>query len=302
MDLGGELDINFDNASGPLSDKLVVRPIGRVAGAELPGLDLRSPLAEENINFILTALAKYHVLSFPDQDLTKDQQVLFTKQFGELEGHVALDHSGKPFPAVHIVSNLDPDGQPTAKPRSHGNYFWHSDKSYHATPSLATILYAKEIPPNGGATQFANMQMAYDELYPEMKQMIDGLEVVHHWAQSRRNSCNAPATPEQEKESPPVTHPIVRVHPETNRKSIYLGIHASHVAGMNWHEGREIIYRLTDMVTQPRFVYTHEWKKNEVVMWDNRSLMHRATGDFDQALHPRVLHRTVLRGAKPMSP
>lgn len=299
MDLGGELDIN-DNCANPPIRKLELRPIGRVAGAEILDLDLSLPLSKGNIEFIMQALNEYHVLSFPDQELTKDQQVLFTQQFGELEGHVALDHNGKPFPAVHIVSNLNPKGHPTSKPRSHGNYFWHSDKSYHAIPSLATILYAKEVPPHGGATQFANMQMAYDELFPEMKEMINGLEVVHHWAQSRRNSCNAPATPEQEKDSPPVTHPIIRLHPETGRRSIYLGIHASHIVGMDWHEGREIIYRLTDMVTQPRFVYTHEWKKNEVVMWDNRSLMHRATGDFAQDVYPRVLHRTVLRGTKPL--
>ena len=143
------------------------------------------------------------------------------------------------------------------------------------------------------------MQMAYDELLPEMKEIIEGLNVVHSWEQSRRNSMNKPATQEQIDARPPVTHPIVRTHPDTGKKGVYIGVHASHIDGMEWHEGREILYRLTDLVTQPRFIYTHEWKKNELVMWDNRCLMHRATGDFPQDVYPRVLHRTVIRGTKP---
>ena len=278
---------------------LNIRRIGRVAGAEIPGLDLSKPFGDDVRDAILAALNEHHVLSFPDQNLTDEEQTAFTMRFGEIEGHVAHDHDGKPFPLVHVVSNLDPSGKPTATPRSHGNYFWHSDKSYHDIPSLATILYAIEVPPYGGATQFANMQMAYDELLPEMKEIIEGLNVVHSWEQSRRNSMNKPATQEQIDARPPVTHPIVRTHPDTGKKGVYIGVHASHIDGMEWHEGREILYRLTDLVTQPRFIYTHEWKKNELVMWDNRCLMHRATGDFPQDVYPRVLHRTVIRGTKP---
>ena len=299
MDLAGGLDISTDEAEKAPKGPLNIRPIDQVAGAEIAGLDLSEPFGDEIRDAILAALNEYHVLSFPDQTLTKEQQIAFTESFGEIEGHVAHDHNGKPFPPVHVVSNLDPDGKPTKKPRSHGNYFWHTDKSYHEVPSLATILYAIEVPPFGGSTQFANMQMAYDELLPEMKEIIEGLQVVHSWEQSRRNSMNQPATEEQIAARPPVTHPIVRTHPDTGRKGIYVGIHASHIEGKEWHEGREILYRLTDMVTQPRFIYTHEWKKNELVMWDNRCLMHRATGDFPQDVYPRVLHRTVIRGTKP---
>ena len=297
MDLAEGLDTVVDSDVQGVA--LNVRQIGRVAGAEIPGLDLSKPFGDDVRDAILAALNEHHVLSFPNQNLTDEEQTAFTKRFGEIEGHVAHDHDGKPFPVVHIVSNLDPDGQPTATPRSHGNYFWHSDKSYHDVPSLATILYAIEVPPYGGATQFANMQMAYDELLPEMKEIIEGRNVVHSWEQSRRNSMNKPATQEQIDARPPVTHPIVRTHPDTGKKGIYIGVHASHIDGMEWHEGREILYRLTDIVTQPRFVYTHEWKKKELVMWDNRCLMHRATGDFPQDVYPRVLHRTVVRGTKP---
>ena len=297
MDLAEGLDTVVDSDVQGVT--LNVRQIGRVAGAEIPGLDLSKPFGDDVRDAILAALNEHHVLSFPDQNLTDEEQTAFTKRFGEIEGHVAHDHDGKPFPLVHVVSNLDPSGKPTATPRSHGNYFWHSDKSYHDIPSLATILYAIEVPPYGGATQFANMQMAYDELLPEMKEIIEGLNVVHSWEQSRRNSMNKPATQEQIDARPPVTHPIVRTHPDTGKKGVYIGVHASHIDGMEWHEGREILYRLTDLVTQPRFIYTHEWQKNELVMWDNRCLMHRATGDFPQDVYPRVLHRTVIRGTKP---
>ena len=297
MNLADRLDAS---AAGVVQHvALNIRRIGRVAGAEIPGLDLSKPFGDDVRDAILAALNEHHVLSFPDQNLTDEEQTAFTMRFGEIEGHVAHDHDGKPFPVVHVVSNLDPSGKPTATPRSHGNYFWHSDKSYHDIPSLATILYAIEVPPYGGATQFANMQMAYDELLPEMKEIIEGLNVVHSWEQSRRNSMNKPATQEQIDARPPVTHPIVRTHPDTGKKGVYIGVHASHIDGMEWHEGREILYRLTDLVTQPRFIYTHEWKKNELVMWDNRCLMHRATGDFPQDVYPRVLHRTVIRGTKP---
>ncbi|MDA0657041.1 MAG: TauD/TfdA family dioxygenase [Proteobacteria bacterium] len=298
MDLAGGLDINTDSAVS--SGLLDIRPIGRVAGAEIVGLDLSQPFGDDIRDAIMAALNEYHVLSFPDQQITKDQQLAFTERFGEVEGHVSRTYEGKASPLVHMVSNLDQDGKPTKTPRSHGNYFWHTDKSYHDLPSLASMLYAVEIPPFGGATQFANMVMAYDELMPEMKEKIQGLRVVHSWEQSRKNSFNTPATPEQIAERPPVSHPIVRTHPDTGEKGVYIGIHASHIEGMDWHEGREILYRLTDLVTQPRFVYTHEWKKNELVIWDNRCLMHRATGDFPQDVYPRVLHRTVVRGTKPV--
>ena len=297
MDLADGLDAGVDGVVQHVA--LNIRRIGRVAGAEIPGFDLSKPFDDDVRDSILAALNEHHVLSFPDQNLTDEEQTAFTMRFGEIEGHVAHDHDGKPFPVVHVVSNLDSSGKPTATPRSHGNYFWHSDKSYHDIPSLATILYAIEVPPYGGATQFANMQMAYDELLPEMKEIIEGLNVVHSWEQSRRNSMNKPATQEQIDARPPVTHPIIRTHPDTGKKGVYIGVHASHIDGMEWHEGREILYRLTDLVTQPRFIYTHEWKKNELVMWDNRCLMHRATGDFPQDVYPRVLHRTVIRGTKP---
>ncbi|MCG8547781.1 MAG: TauD/TfdA family dioxygenase, partial [Alphaproteobacteria bacterium] len=121
----------------------------------------------------------------------------------------------------------------------------------------------------------------------------------HSWEASRRNTFSPPATEEQKQERPPVTHPIVRTHPDTGRKLLYIGIHTSHIEGMPEGEGRALLYRLLDFASQPRFVHTHKWRLGDLVMWDNRCLVHRAAGDFEMGKYPRVLHRTVIRGSVP---
>lgn len=276
-----------------------VTPVGRVMAAEIGGIDLSKPFNDSIRDAILDALNTHQILIFPDQDLSKDAQVAFTKRFGEMEQHVARNYDGKTFGDVHLVSNLDPDGNPTKTPRSSGNYFWHTDKSYHEIPSLSTILHAIEVPPEGGGTQFANMQLAYEALPEELKERIAGLRAVHSWEASRNNTFNRPATEEQKKERPPVVHPMVRTHPGTGKKTLYVGTHTSHIEGMPVGDGRALLYQLMDFATHPRFQYTHYWKKGQVVMWDNRCLLHRATADFEMDKYTRLLHRTVVRGTKP---
>ena len=154
-------------------------------------------------------------------------------------------------------------------------------------------------PPEGGGTQFANMHLAYEALPDALKEKIAGLHAVHSWEANRANTFNRPATEAEKKERPPVAHPIVRTHPDTGRKLLYIGTHTSHIDGMPVAEGRALLYQLLDFATQPRFQYTHYWKQGQVVMWDNRCLLHRAAGDFEMDKHPRLLHRTVIRGTKP---
>ena len=276
-----------------------IRPMDGLMGAEITGIDLSEPITESVRDAILDALVTYRVLAFRDQDLTKDQQFDFTENFGEVEEHVVRDFQGNKSPRVHTVSNLDENGQPTQTPYTHGNYFWHTDKSYHAVPSLATLLHAIDVPPKGGNTQFCNMALAYRELPEEMKQKIADLRVVHSWEANRRNTGNRPATEEEMRERPPVTHPLVRTHPETGEKLLYIGIHTSHIDGMPEGEGRALLYQLLDFATQPHRVYSHQWRKGDLVMWDNRCLLHRAVRDYDMANHRRVLHRTVVIGTVP---
>ena len=277
-----------------------VRPLADVAGAEVLGLDLAQPLDETVRGEILAAFLEHHVLVFRGQRLSGEDQLAFTTRFGELEEHVGRLHDGRKPPLLHVVSNLDPDGRPTAKPHTSGNYHWHTDKSYHEVPSLATLLYAAELPPAGGDTLFANMHLAWEALPEERRRGLRGLRVVHSWEASRRNTGNRPATDEERRERPPVVHPLVRVHPETGRESIYLGCHTSHIVGMGEAEGKARLDELLAFATASRFVYRHEWQEGDLVMWDNRCLLHRADANYDMSRIRRVLHRTVVKGKPPI--
>ena len=278
-----------------------VTRISNVAGAEIRGIDVSKPILPGVRDLILDAFVAHHVLVFRDQKITKDQQYAFTLNFGEIEEHVGRLQSGKKYPLVHTVTNLDETtGEPTATPRTHGNYFWHTDKSYHAVPSLMTMLHVVQVPPKGGDTLFANMNMAYDALPDAKKTQLDSLRAVHSWEASRRNTGNIPATEEQKRERPPVVHPVVRTHPVTGRKSLYLGMHVSHIEGMPEVEGKALMDELLERGTVDAHVYRHQWRPGDLVLWDNRCLMHKADRNFDMAAHARVLHRTVIKGTIPV--
>ncbi len=274
--------------------------ISDVAGAEITDIDLSVPLSREIADAILAAMDAYHILVFPDQNLTKDQQYGFTLNFGEIEEHVGRLESGEKYPLVHTVTNIDEKtGKPTVAPATHGNYFWHTDKSYHAAPSLLTMLHAIDVPAEGGDTLFANMLLAYEALSDEEKRSLAGLRAVHSWEASRRNTGNKPATEEQKRERPPVSHPLVRTHAD-GRKSLYLGMHIGHVEGVDYDKGRALLADLQERATADRFVYRHKWRNGDLVLWDNRVLLHRADRNYDMGAQPRVLHRTVVKGTVPV--
>jgi taurine dioxygenase len=278
---------------------LTVRPLSPVAGAEIVGVDLAEALSPELRDALGRAFLERHLLVFRDQDLTPDQQHALTLHFGPIEDHVARGADGTRSPVVHRVHNLDEHDRPTATPRERGNYFWHTDKSYHAIPSLLTMLHAKELPPAGGDTQFANTARGYAALPETTKREIDGLRVVHSWEVSRRNAGGRLATADEVRERPPVTHPLVRTHPDTGVKALYLGLHTSHVVGMPEAEGRALLDRLLAHTTKPEFVYTHQWRAGDLVLWDNRCLLHRAVRNYEMDRHRRILQRTVVRGTVP---
>jgi taurine dioxygenase len=280
--------------------RFTATPLSEVAGAEIAGVDLSRPIDEGLREEILQAFLAHQLLVFRRQALTPAQQAAFSESFGPLEEHVIRLRDGSKPPPVHVVSNLDADGNPTERPHSHGNYYWHTDKSYHAVPSLLTILHAIELPPSGGGdTQFANMTLAWRALPERTKRAIADLRAVHSWEASRRNTGNRPASEEEKRERPPVSHPVVRTHPDSGAKSLYIGTHTSHVEGMPQDEGAALLDGLLQHATQSRFVYTHLWQPGDLVMWDNRCLLHRALANYDMGRHRRVLHRTVVRGAVP---
>jgi alpha-ketoglutarate-dependent taurine dioxygenase len=286
---------------GPDPDE--TQTLEAVGGIEITDIDLSEPISCPLRDHLARTFRFHPILVFRGQHLTKRQQYDFTLNFGEIEGlHVGRLVDSERYGAVHTVSNLDENGQASNRLPERGNYFWHSDKSYHAIPSLLTMLHAVELPPVGGETQFANTAMAYDALDDATKQRIHGLRAIHSWEASRLQSGSPPATDAQKAERPPVEHPVVRVHPDTGRLALYLGNHGSHIVGMDFAEGRELLRSLLAHVTRPQFVYTHAWRQGDLVLWDNRCLVHRARPHQGMDQHRRVLHRTVVKGTVPVAP
>ena len=282
--------------SGPRPDETA--RLEDFGGIDISDMDLSRPLTEPQRDRAMRLFRVHPVLVFRDQALTKEQQYEFTLNFGEIEGaHVNRLIDAHNYTPVHTVSNLDADGNPSEILRERGNYYWHSDKSYHAVPSLLTMLHAVELPPKGGETQFANTAHAYAALPAQTKAEIEGLRAIHSWEASRIQCGGRPATPEQIAERPPVDHPLVRIHPDTGAKALYLGNHASHIVGWPVAEGQALLRNLIQHVSQPAFVYTHRWRQGDLVLWDNRCLVHRALPHEAMGLHRRVLHRTVVKGS-----
>ena len=258
------------------------------------GLDLREPLPETTKRAVYDAFVQYHVLCFRDQHLDADQQIAFTEQFGTLERHMAMNR-GKANPLVHIVTNLGDDGKPSGKVASTK---WHSDKSFRPLPALATILHALVMPPDGGETCFANMIAAYEALPETEKAELDGIRVVHSWEISQARAGHE-APPEEIADAPPMSHPLVRTIPETGRKALFMGERAVFFEGHPEEAGQARLEKLTAHAVEERFVYRHKWTMGDLLMWDNRCLLHRANTNFDAARFPRVLQRTCLRGTAP---
>jgi len=273
--------------------ELILGPLLSAAGGiTITGLDLAQPLSPKPTARIRQAFLDHHIVVFPGQALTREQQYAFARNFGEVEP------SGQPgskrYQVAHVISNLDKDGNPVDRSSSPvSNYRWHTDKSYHAVPPALTMLYGVELPPKGGDTEFANTLLGYAALPEETKRRITGLRVVFRWGASGGQSVAAMA------DRPPVDHPLVRTHPDTGQKALYLGNHASHILGMPEAEGAALLDALLQHATQRQFVYAHCWRKGDLVMWDNRCLLHRAVANYDRGKDRRILHRSVVRGTVP---
>jgi alpha-ketoglutarate-dependent taurine dioxygenase len=272
---------------------LVIGPrLSAAGGAEITGIDLAEPLTPEARARVVAAFRDHHVVVFPGQALTREQQYAFARNFGEVEP------SGQPGSkrreVAHVISNLDKDGHPVDRSSSPvSNYRWHTDKSWHAVPPSLTMLYGVEVPPHGGDTEFANTCLGYTALPEETKRRIAGLRVVFCWGVSGGKAVAAM------REDPPVDHPLVRTHPDTGQKALYLGNHASHILGMPRAEGAGLLDELLQHATERRFVYAHRWRKGDLVMWDNRCLLHRAVANYEMGRDRRVLHRSVVAGTVP---
>jgi taurine dioxygenase len=254
-------------------------------GVAITGIDLAQPLSPEQREAIVEAFLAHQIVVFPGQSVTRERQFLFAANFGPVEAHGAHRGENKRYGVAHVMSNLDADGNPTFKFSKAANYHWHTDKPYHPAPPLLTMLHAIELPPSGGDTEFANMALAYDALPPETRRRITGLRVVF--------------SPAFDNTRPAVDHPLVRTHPDTGTKSLYLGNHSTHLQGLPSGEGRALLDELLQHATQRQFVYIHRWRKGDLIMWDNRCLLHRAVANYEVEKYRRVMHRSVVRGTVP---
>lgn len=274
--------------------------------AEVSGIDISKPLAPDQIAAINAAMDAHAVLIFHGQDLTNDQQVAFTESLGRLEDVVATslrstDDNRLP-PVFADVSNLDKDNKPFALDDRRrlfaiGNRLWHSDSSFKVIPARYSLLYGRSITSKGGNTEFANMAHAYDDLDQETKDLIEDLVCEHSQIFSRQKLGFTDFTPEERERFRPVLQRLVRTHPSTGRKSIYLSSHAGTILGWPTPEARAFLLDLTEHATQPKYTYSHKWQVGDLVMWDNQQTMHRSR-PYPHT-EARDMRRTTLAGAAP---
>jgi alpha-ketoglutarate-dependent 2,4-dichlorophenoxyacetate dioxygenase len=268
--------------------------------AEIGGVDTGQPLDDASFAEIRAALDHYGVLVFHGQSLDDERQIAFSKRFGPLE------IAGKSNPGVGSPfarqSNLDiaTGAVIPAKDRrmiyQKGNYLWHTDSSFKPVPSLCSLLSARVVPPVGGNTEFATMTAAYDALPDDIKQKLERLVAEHSLVYSRSTVTPIGAlTAEMKAELPGAWQTMVRENPVTYRKAIYAGAHCSHIIGWPRDESRAFIAWLNEFATQPQFVYSHAWRDGDLVIWDNRAVLHRATA-YDTHRHKRLMQRTTVGG------
>lgn len=276
-----------------------VRPLAAKLGAEIFGVDLASGVDERLFAAIYQAFLRYQVLLFSRQALPPGPQVEFARRFGEVQIHVMNQYHVEDYPELYRLSNLDEQGNPSGRHPDKGTLAWHTDGSWRRVTGQATILYAEILPESGGETCFCDMYGAFDRLSPQWKARIAKLRAVHNLDFSRnRRHAEEPMTEVQRHEVPPVDHPIVRTHAETGRKCVFLGDHAEYILDMNYNDGRQMIDELNDLIVHPDLTYQHRWNPGQLILWDNRCLMHRAT-PYDTVRERRVIRRCTVLGEVP---
>lgn len=284
----------------------VVKPLHPLFAAEICGIDLRTSPTPDLVALVDAAMDRYAVVTLRDQQLDDDQQLAFAKAMGTLEPSAAVVdqhlHRLKHREMVDI-SNLDIDGSVMAandrrRMFNLGNLLWHSDSSFRPTPAKYSMLHARVIPPSGGETEFADMRAAYDALSDAQKAQIEPLVCDHSLIYSRALLGFEDFTAEEKLQFAPVPQRLVRRHPGSGRRSIYLSSHIGTIHGWLRPEAMALIRELIEHATQPQFVYRHQWRVHDLVIWDNRCTMHRAR-PFDDRQFKRDMRRLTLEDSAP---
>lgn len=261
-------------------------PTGGALGAEIRGVDVGRPLSPETVAALRSAVLDHLLLIFRDQRLTEEEQVRFSRYFGRPEPHVRKrPEKDASLPEIFVVSNVRENGK-TVGALGSGELTFHSDLSYMPRPGSFSVVYAVEVPRDGGDTQWANGYAAYDALSPDLRERVLGLRAVHRHGEDEQNP------------DPPASHPIVRTHPDTKRRAMYVSPQFTrYIEGMPREESDHLLDVLLRHVTRPEFVWTHQWRPGDVVVWDNRCTMHRRE-PFAET-ERRILKRTQMFGDAP---
>ena len=283
---------------------ILVTPVQGDFVARVTGLDLSNQLDEGDFGQVRDAFHRYAVVIFPEQALTDDEQIAFSERFGPLEVSLRKDRQRRiDNPRISDISNVDekdrvfdPDDERAIY--NAGNRLWHSDSSFKRVPAMASLLSGREVPPEGGETEYADLRGAWDALPADRQRGLPSLVAEHSFVYSRGLIGYDQFTDAERAAVPPVPQAVVRTHPATGRKSLYLGSHASHILGRPVDEGRALLRELLEFATQPQFVYRHVWRQHDLVMWDNRCVLHRGR-PWDERRYRRVMHRTTVAGAGP---
>ncbi len=296
---------------------ITVKKIGKHLGAEMSGIDLSLPLDDNTFAQIASAFFEHEVVYFRHQKLAPEQHIAFTKRFGVLEQHVRKESRLEGYPEILIISNLIDDNGNAIGAQDAGR-FWHSDLSYKREPSLLSALYSVEVPVKDGKvlgdTSFASTTAAYEALSEDMKQRLRALGNVHSYRHYRDKNARAQQeeatrggrviqehapTEEQLESVPDVEMPLVRTHPVTGRKGLFINeAHTSHLTGLPKDAAGALMTELCQHIVNPEFQYRHNWQPGDLLMWDNVAVQHKANFDYDLPLR-RLMYRTTVRGTAP---
>lgn len=277
----------------------VFTPLKPLLGARVDGIDLSQPMSDAVFEKIRQAMVEYTVLVLHGQDMTPEQHIDFSRRFGKLENHVLSDFCLPGHPEIFVVSNIVEHGRHIGA--YGGSKCYHSDLSYIPEPSLGSVFHCLEVPEEGGETAVASMFAAYDALPEDRKRWLEARNGVHDyvWNYERAHTTRAPLTEEQKNRTPPVLHPAVRSHPESGRKALFVSeVFTRTFEGEDEAESQALVKELMAFVDQPDFVYTHKWTPGDVLIWDNRSTVHKAC-PFDEEGTRRRMHRTTICGDRP---
>jgi alpha-ketoglutarate-dependent 2,4-dichlorophenoxyacetate dioxygenase len=285
---------------------ITVTPRHPALGAEVRGIDMHRPLDAETVKAVRDAWTRHLVLVFPDQQISDQQHVAFTRHFGEPEifHQTSLSLRSDRVKEIFLVSNVDEAGrlmrpsEPSQKQLSSSRQ-WHTDSSYRPMPSVGSLLHGIEISRTGGITQFINMYMVYDDLPESLRRQVEGRRARHDFGMLHRITGAPTPSAEEQTAMPPVWHPLVRRHPVSGKKSLYISsIYNDAIEGMDEHAASRLIEELTVFSAQPQYMYRHVWEPHDVLMWDNRCTVHAVTPhDPDER---RVMHRTTIVGNEPV--